>query len=58
MKCLKIFIVATVTIDENWTCNLERTNKMRRKKKMKRTRRRDIVNNIDDVMSFVWLKND
>ena len=29
---------------------------MRRKKKMKRTRRRDIVNNIDDVMSFVWLK--
>ena len=31
---------------------------MRRKKKMKRTRRRDIVNNIDDVMSFVWLKND
>ena len=31
---------------------------MRRKKKMKRTRRTDIVNNIDDVMSFVWLKND
>ena len=31
---------------------------MRRKKKMKRTPRRDIVNNIDDVMSFVWLKND
>ena len=31
---------------------------MRRKKKMKRTRRRDIVNNIDDVMIFVWLKND
>ena len=31
---------------------------MKRKKKMKRTRRRDIVNNIDDVMSFVWLKND
>ena len=31
---------------------------MRRKKKMKRTRRRDIVNNIDDEMIFVWLKND
>ena len=31
---------------------------MRRKKKMKRTSRRDIINNIDDVMIFVWLKND
>ena len=28
-----------------------------KKKKMKRTRRRDIINNIDDVMIFVWLKN-
>ena len=29
-----------------------------KKKKMKRTWRRDIINNIDDVMIFAWLKND
>ena len=28
-----------------------------KKKKMKRTWRRDIINNINDVMLFVWLKN-
>ena len=37
---------------------LERRNIMIIKKKMKRTWRRDIINNIYDVIFFDWLKND